>query len=155
MTINDGDQKRASSFHGTRDTFPPPVQQMMKMFPQPLCLACSSKKKTSQMAGPFDQTGWGGGGGGSLSLMLFILFCGLLVPYWIMKAAREDFCLLRSIRWFHCHNTRRRSETGVWQMACHLRQRDVPCARPRPCTCVCVCVCVCVNVCTLACFFLS
>lgn len=55
-------------------------------------------------------------------------FCGRLVPYWIMKVAREDFCLLRSIGRFHCHNTRRRSETGAWQMACHLRQHDVPCA---------------------------
>lgn len=57
------------------------------------------------------------------------------MPYWIMKAAREDFCLLRSIGRFHCHDTRRRSETGVWQMACHLRQHDVPCA------CVCARAC--------------
>lgn len=60
-------------------------------------------------------------------------FCGRLVPYWIMKVAREEFCLLRSIGRFHCHNTRCRSETGVWQMVCHLCQHDV--------LCVCLCMC--------------
>lgn len=54
-----------------------------------------------------------------------------LVPFRIMKVVREDFFMPRSMDWFHCHNTRRRSETGVWQMARHLRQRDVPRASVR------------------------
>lgn len=63
-------------------------------------------------------------------------FCIRLVPHWIMKVVREVFFMLRSIGWFCCHNTRRISETGVWQMACHLRQRDAL----RACRFVCVCV---------------
>lgn len=68
-------------------------------------------------------------------------FCGRLVSYWILRVAREDFCLRRSISRFHCHNARRQSETAVWQMARHLRQHDVARA------------CVCVEVCTFCMIF--
>lgn len=52
-------------------------------------------------------------------------FSGWFAPYWIMKVAAEDFCLLQSIRRRRCHHTRWWSQTGAWQMAHHLRQHDV------------------------------
>lgn len=43
-----------------------------------------------------------------------------------MKAVGKELFALRSIGRLYCHNTRHRSETGSWQMACHLRQCDFP-----------------------------
>lgn len=116
--------------HDIKPQTPSPPASINKWWKCFLYQVWSVLQKTSQMANPFDRKKKKKS---NPSLLLFILFCGLLVPYWIMKVVREDFCLLRSIHWFHCHNTRRRSETGVWQMACHLRQCDVG---VRACACV-------------------
>lgn len=53
-------------------------------------------------------------------------FSGWFAPYWIMKVAAVDFCLLQSISRLRCHHTRRWSQTGTWQMARHLRRHDGP-----------------------------
>lgn len=103
------------------DTFPAPINKWWNSF---LCQFWSDLQKTSQMASPFDRRKKK-----KNPCDVIYSFCGRLVPYWIMKAATEDFCLRRSIGCFHCHNTRRRSETGIWQMACHLRQCDAARAR--------------------------
>lgn len=103
------------------DTFPAPINKWWNSF---LCQFWSDLQKTSQMASPFDRRKKK-----KNPCDVIYSFCGRLVPYWIMKAATEEFCLRRSIGCFHCHNTRRRSETGIWQMACHLRQCDAARAR--------------------------
>lgn len=54
-----------------------------------------------------------------------VIFLSVFIYIELLKR-RGRILVLRSIGRLHCHNTRSGWEAGVWQMACHLCQRDAP-----------------------------